>query len=98
MKSSKLGANYQNNIFIGDNNNGNFYFFKLNKDRTGIEIDDIQQSAGLSDLVIDNNEELSAITFGTGFGSITDIKTGPDGFLYMLSFDDGSIYRISPLQ
>ena len=41
MKSSRLGASYQNNIFIGDNNNGNFYFFKLNRDRTGIEVDDI---------------------------------------------------------
>jgi glucose/arabinose dehydrogenase len=99
MKSSKLGANYQNNIFVGDNNNGNLYFFKVNKDRIGIDLDDsTQQSAGLSDLVVDNNEESSAITFGTGFGSITDIKTGPDGFLYVLSFDDGSIYRISPLQ
>jgi len=99
MKSSKLGANYQNNIFVGDNNNGNLYFFKVNKDRTGIDLEySNQQSAGLSDLVVDNNEELSAITFGTGFGSITDIKTGPDGFLYALSFDDGSIYKISPLQ
>jgi glucose/arabinose dehydrogenase len=75
------------------------YFFKVNKDRTGIEIDNsTRQSAGLSDLVVDNDEELSAITFGTGFGSITNIKTGPDGFLYVLSFDDGSIYRISPSQ
>jgi glucose/arabinose dehydrogenase len=100
MKSStKLGANYQNSIFVGDNNNGNLYFFKVNKDRSGIEIDNsTRQSAGLSDLVVDNDEELSAITFGTGFGSITNIKTGPDGFLYVLSFDDGSIYRISPSQ
>jgi len=30
-----------------------------------------------------------------GFNSITDIKTGPDGMLYVLSFDDGTIYRIS---
>jgi aldose sugar dehydrogenase len=48
--------------------------------------------------VVDDNDELSSITIGTGFGSITDIKTGPDGFLYALSFDDGSIYKISPLQ
>jgi aldose sugar dehydrogenase len=76
----------------------NLYFFKLNNDRTGIELDSLQQSAGLSDLVVDNNDELSSITIGTGFGNISDIKTSPDGFLYILSFDDGNIYRISASQ
>ena len=33
--------------------------------------------------MVDNNDELSSITIGTGFGSITDIKTGPDGLLYI---------------
>jgi aldose sugar dehydrogenase len=41
-------------------------------------------------------EELSAITFGSGFRSITDIKTGPDGLIYILSYTDGAIYKISP--
>ncbi len=95
MKSSKLGANYQNNMFVGDYKNGNLYMLKLNKDRTGIEFDNNQQSAGLSDLVVDNKNELNAVNFGSGFNSITDIKTGPDGLLYVLSFGDGSIYRIS---
>jgi aldose sugar dehydrogenase len=48
--------------------------------------------------VVDDNDELSSITIGTGFGSIADIKTGPDGLLYILSFDDGNIYRISSSQ
>ena len=95
LKSSKLGANYDNNIFVGDYNNGNLYFFKVNKDRTGIEFNTNQKSAGLSDLVSDNKNELDAVKFGMGFNSITDIKTGPDGMLYVLSFDDGTIYRIS---
>jgi aldose sugar dehydrogenase len=43
---------------------------------------------------------LSAITFGSSFGGITDIETGPDGSLYVLSDDDlidddGIIYEIS---
>jgi len=50
----------------------------------------------LMDLVADNQDELSAITFGTGFeGGITDIETGPDGYLYILSFG-GQLYRIVP--
>jgi aldose sugar dehydrogenase len=94
LHSSKLGDKYANNIFVGDNNNGNVYYLEVNEDRTGLKFDASQ--TGLIDLVVDNEEELSAIVFGSGFGSITDIATGPDGFLYILSFDDGIVYRIIP--
>ena len=52
--------------------------------------------AGLEDLVADNPEEVDAVTFGTGFHrGITDIETGPDGYLYILTFA-GDLYRIVP--
>jgi glucose/arabinose dehydrogenase len=41
------------------------------------------------------NSELSSLIFGEGFGRITDIETGPDGLLYILSYEDGKIYRIT---
>ena len=50
----------------------------------------------LSDLIADSDEEISSVTFGTGFAGITDIETGPDGSLYILTFDrgaDGSLYQ-----
>jgi glucose/arabinose dehydrogenase len=94
LHSPKLGDKYANNIFVSDYNNGNIYYFEVNEDRTGIKFDASQ--TGLIDLVADNEEELSTITFGSGFGSITDIATGSDGFFYILSFDDGIIYRIAP--
>src|ERR687888_536293 len=99
MKSSVLGEKYKNNIFVGDYNNGNLYYFEVNSTRTGIKLDSSSQEkkAGLSGLVVDNDNQLSAVTFGTGFGGISDIKTGPtDGFLYVLSINDGSIYKIVP--
>jgi len=97
MKSSVLGEKYKNNIFVGDYNNGNLYYFEVNTTRTGIKLNLNQQQTGLSSLVVDNNNQLSAVTFGTGFGGITDIKTGPtDGFLYVLSINDGNIYKIVP--
>jgi hypothetical protein len=41
-----------------------------------------QQQTGLSGFVVDNGTQLSRVIFGTGFGGIIDIKTGPtDGFL-----------------
>jgi aldose sugar dehydrogenase len=51
----------------------------------------------LPDLVVDNEEEQSSIILGNGFGPITDLETGPDGYLYVLSLGSGTIYRIVPL-
>jgi aldose sugar dehydrogenase len=98
LKSSKLGKEYENNIFVGDINNGNLYYFKLNKTRNGLKFDNslASESGLLSDSVADDKSEISAITFGTGFGGITDIDTGPDGLLYILSYGNGSIYRVVP--
>jgi glucose/arabinose dehydrogenase len=96
MKSSKLGEKYKNNVFVGDYNYGNLYYFEVNSTRTGFKFDPNAQP-GLTDLVADNQNEVSEVTFGTGFGAITDVKTGPvDGFLYVLSINDGNIYRIVP--
>ena len=96
LNSSKLGTKYRNNIFVGDINYGNLYYFEVNDSRTGIEIDPISARSGLTDLVAEDNSESSAILFGRNFGRITDIETGPDGFLYILSFENGKIYRIIP--
>ena len=60
----------------------------VNKTRTGLNFDDIP---GLQDLVADNKLEQSPIVFGTGFGRITDVKTGPDGLLYVVDYGYGKI-------
>src|SRR5207302_7780890 len=54
MKSSMLGEKYKNNIFVGDYNNGNLYYFEVNSTRTGIKLNLSQQQAGLSSLVVDD--------------------------------------------
>jgi glucose/arabinose dehydrogenase len=38
------------------------------------------------------------MVFGQGFGAITDIELGPDGYMYILTHDksDGAVYRIIP--
>ena len=72
--------------------------FKLNDDdRTNLSLDDKknQQYSGLEDLVADNKNEILETLFATNFeGRITDIKTGPDGNLYVLTYFDGKIYKI----
>ena len=54
----------------------------------------------LLDLVADpvkdgEASELSTLILGEGFDGITDIETGPDGLLYILTYQDGKIYRIA---
>jgi glucose/arabinose dehydrogenase len=84
-------AKYTNDIFVGEINGGNLYHFKVNDKRDGLVL-----SGPLSDKVANDPSEASAAVFGTGFGGITDIKTGPDGNLYILSYGNGSVYRIIP--
>ena len=91
LASNKLGDKYTNNVFVGDINNGNLYFFQMNEERNGFNLG----SPGLDDKVVDNSQELDSVVLGSGFGGITDIETGPDGYLYVLSYDDGIIYKIS---
>ena len=93
FNSSQLGKEYSNNLFVGDINNGNLYFFKLNDNRTGLNFEDNPSIA--NDLIADKQDEVDAVVLGTGFGGITDIETGPDGNFYILSYQDGRIYRLT---
>ncbi|MDQ5843190.1 MAG: PQQ-dependent sugar dehydrogenase [Thermoproteota archaeon] len=93
FNSTSLGQKYAYNMFVGDINNGNLYFFTINGNRTGLDLGGIP---GLEDLVANNSEELNTVILGRGFsGGITDIETGPDGYLYILTFS-GDLYRIVP--
>ena len=63
----------------------------LNPARNGF----VLNQPGLSDLIVDNSQERASITLGTGFSGITDIQTGPDGLVYVLSYGSGKIFRIA---
>ncbi|MDQ3083556.1 MAG: PQQ-dependent sugar dehydrogenase [Thermoproteota archaeon] len=97
LNSDKLGKEYENNMFVGDINNGNLYRFTLNEARDDIDINNtyVGGAAALADKKVDNTVESIPITFGQGFGGITDIQVGPDGYIYVLSFT-GDLYKILP--
>jgi glucose/arabinose dehydrogenase len=42
------------------------------------------------------NSGAKNIVFGDGFGGITDLTIGPDGYLYVVSIGQGKIFRILP--
>jgi aldose sugar dehydrogenase len=98
LNSDKYGKEYQNDMFVGDLNNGYLYHFDLNENRTGLVL-----QGRLADKVADNPNEINkseinreGVIFGEGFGGITDIEVGPDGYLYLVSLGYGKIFRIIP--
>ncbi|MFZ0698453.1 MAG: PQQ-dependent sugar dehydrogenase, partial [Nitrososphaeraceae archaeon] len=91
LSSAKYGEQYENDMFVGDINNGNLYHFDLNKDRT-----DLYLREPLIDKIAHSPKELHKIVFGEGFGGITDIELGPDGLLYILSTKYDKIFRVIP--
>jgi glucose/arabinose dehydrogenase len=91
LNSARLGSQYQNDMFVGDVNTGNLYYFKLNQNRDGLVLND-----AIADKVANSLNELNSVIFGKGFGTITDLQVGPDGYLYVLTIG-GTIYRIIPL-
>ena len=95
LNSKHLGAQYENDMFVGDVNSGNLYHFKLSPARDGLHLETPELAA---DLVADPGDNMQEIVFGTGFGrrfaGITDLKVGPDGRLYILSIQ-GTIFAVS---
>jgi aldose sugar dehydrogenase len=91
LNSTKLGSQYANTIFVGDVKTGNLYNFKLDTDRKQLLL-----KPPLDDKVADTPDEIQSAVFGQGFGVITDIQVGPDGYLYILGIT-GNIYRIVPV-
>jgi glucose/arabinose dehydrogenase len=92
INSTKLGEKYYNMLLIGDYNQGNIYIVPLDRNRENILLDKLNKN--LLDKVVDDDEEADSLIFGTGFGGISDIETGPDGYLYVLSFKEGKLYMI----
>jgi glucose/arabinose dehydrogenase len=99
FESSLLGKRYENNVFVGDINNGNLYFFKVNATRSGFEFSKVGNAIHNQSIpeynIASNKSETDKYVFAKGFeGRITDIETGPDGYLYILTYNDGRIFRI----
>jgi glucose/arabinose dehydrogenase len=81
IKSDKYGEKYENDILVGDFNNGYLYHFDLDKNRAELSLSGHlanktanKDNGGLDDLII-----------GQAPGGITDIQVGPDGYIYIVS-------------
>ena len=85
---SALGPDFDDSALVGDFNAGQLYEFPLNVSRDGFDL-----APPLDDLIADDNAERDLLAIGDGFGPISDLKIGPDGDLYVVSFS-GDIFRL----
>ena len=95
-----LGPQYDGDLVLGAARvtlfEGQLFRFNLTGNRRRVAVDDPR----LEDRVADNLAkfdvtESESLVFGTRFGIATDIRTGPNGNLYVVSLSDGAIYEIS---
>jgi glucose/arabinose dehydrogenase len=99
LNSAALGAQYQGDLFVGASRptlaGGYLFRFNLTGNRQRIAVDD----ARLEDRVADNVDkfeitESESLLFGRNFGVGTDIQTGPNGNLFVVSLSNGAVYEI----
>ena len=99
LDSRALGPQYQGDLFLGAARptleGGHLFRFNLTGNRRKIGVDDPR----LEDRVADNLDkfditESESLLFGTNFGVGTDIRTGPNGNLFIVSLTHGTVYEI----
>jgi glucose/arabinose dehydrogenase len=94
LETGRLGGEYKNDLFVGDVHGGKLFHFDLTASRKSLVL-----TGGLADGVADNTTdkrfaEQTPILFGSDFGTVTDIQTGPGG-MFVLSLSNGALYRIT---
>ena len=97
--TTALGSEFFGNLFVGFSLpqplGGPLFRFQLTGDRTQFAFTDSR----LADRVADNVQPLEmteseSLLIGRDFGIITDIETGPNGNLFIVSLNRGAIYEV----
>ncbi|HEX6730483.1 MAG TPA: CHRD domain-containing protein, partial [Pyrinomonadaceae bacterium] len=98
-----LGPQYEGDMLVGASRttllNGFLYRFKFSADRQHFAFTDPR----LNDRVADNIDkfdqtESESLLIGTDFGVTTDIVTGPNGNVFVVSLSNGAVYEIKSKQ
>jgi aldose sugar dehydrogenase len=92
VRSARFDAGMRDEVIVGESNNGRLYRFTMNATR-----DDFVLTGALADRVADSATERNLQTFGTNWGVVTDLRVGPDGYLYVVSLYANRVYRIRPV-
>ncbi len=92
LRSARFEPGTRDQAVVGETNNGQLYFFQMNATR-----DDFILTDSLADRVADSGTERNLSRWGAGWGVVTDLKIGPDGYLYVCSLFANRVYRIRPV-
>jgi len=92
LRSARFDTSTRDQVVVGETNNGQLYFFQMNPTR-----DDFILTGSLADRVADSSTERNLFRWGSGWGVVTDLKIGPDGYLYVCSIFANRVYRIRPV-
>ncbi|MFN7161816.1 MAG: hypothetical protein ACK4NB_02005, partial [Fimbriimonadales bacterium] len=92
VRSARFEVGVRDTALVGESNNGGLYQFTLNSAR-----DDFVLTGALADRVADSATERNLARVGTNWGVVTDLRLGPDGYLYVVSLYANRIYRIRPV-
>jgi aldose sugar dehydrogenase len=99
VSSDALGRQYRGDLIVGAARTflegGHLFRLNLTGNRRNIAVDDPR----LADRVADNINkweitESETLLFGRNFGIGTDVQTGPNGNLFIVSLSNGAIYEI----
>lgn len=99
LNSENLGEKYEGNLFVGaatpNSVGGHLFRFKLSGDRRNLVFDDPRLQDGVADNAAKHDiTESETLLFGRNFGVGTDIRTGPNGNLFVVSISKGAIFEI----
>ena len=94
-----LGPQFDGDLFVGGARDflqgGHLFHLNITGNRDKVGVDDPR----LEDRVADNLHkweitESESLLIGRNFGVATDIQTGPNGHLYVVSLSHGAVYKI----
>ena len=99
FNSQALGPQFFGDLFVGfsvpEPLGGPLFHFNLTGNRRKIGVDDPRLEDRVADnLTFHDMTESESLLIGRDFGIITDIKTGPNGNLFLISLDQGTVYEI----
>ncbi len=94
-----LGAQFLGDLFVGvsvpEPLGGPLFRFNLTGNRNKIAVDDPRLEDRVADnLTFHDLTESEGLLIGSDFGIVTDIETGPNGNLFVVSLDNGAVYEI----
>jgi len=99
MAGRGLGPQYENDLFMGAARTtlegGHLFHFNLTGNRRKIAVDDPRLEDRVAYILAKlETTESESLLIGRNFGIGTDIQTGPNGNLFVVSLSNGAVYEI----